>query len=258
MRNQKKYYEKFKLNLPVFFSSNLVDGTVANVTSDAEYGGGRAKWDEYSRGQTAGQYLNLNQLFKDPAMVYPSAHFNLCGELAVLAALNFDLIEGMKVFMDLPLLRIRAKNNGEEETYTIHGSDILRDRTLTTSTSDLIAFINALLGQNNSKYERAVYPRTKDDFNKFASSGKPMLALVNLNKHTKLIQGATQSASEVPHWVTILNMTTNLSGEKIVLVYNPYNNQQEYYNWTTFEAAWKATYFDNELNSSYVYIKPGG
>jgi hypothetical protein len=85
-----------------------------------------------------------------------------------------------------------------------------------------------------------------------------MIALVNLNKKTGFLQGATKSTNEVAHWVTILDVVQNHKGDKFVLVYNPFNNQNEFYNWDTFDAAWKETYFKDKSNSSYLYIKPEG
>jgi hypothetical protein len=244
----------------------LRDGTRANVPEYVKYGNGKHVWDELKKNiEDPGQYLDLKLLFSDPYSIFASPHYNLCGELAVLAALGIDLKEGLEFFKGLTFQRYKIdkygeiirKKDGTPETYNISGKDILKNG-WTTSAGDLMLFMNKLIDLKVEKYVVADYRRTINDFNNAVLNQKPMIALVNLNKKTGFLQGATKSTNEVAHWVTILDVVQNHKGDKFVLVYNPFNNQNEFYNWDTFDAAWKETYFKDKSNSSYLYIKPEG
>ena len=240
-------YERYKT---VFFSTAVVDGTVANVLSGPDYGKGREIWEPYNKDQNAGQYLNLQLLLGDPG--YPStSHPNLCGELAVMAAIGYDLKDGLRIFSGLTFDRVDDDGN----PYNITGKEILEKR-LTTSTADLEEFMNTLLEKKGITYERAKYDITKGEFENNIDHGTPMIALVNLNGKTGFIDQAQKNNGDIPHWVTILNVFTNSQDVKLVLVYNPFNNQQEFYNWDTFNSAWEETYYKGDLNSQYRYIKP--
>jgi hypothetical protein len=233
------------------YSSCLRDGTIASVKFGSVYGEGRDVWLDYNGEQNAGQYLNLFRLLGEG---YPNTyHHNLCGELAVMAALGYDLREGLKIFSEMKFYRKDAKGT----TYEITGK-VIFENDETTTPNDLKRFINELLEHADIKYSRSVYSETRADFDKTLTDGKPMVALVNLDRNTGLIDLANKDDSDIPHFVTILNVFTNPQGEKVVQIYNPYNNQQEFYNWETFDGAWKETYYRGVLNSQYVYLKPEG
>ncbi|NIM06316.1 MAG: hypothetical protein GTN65_12040, partial [Armatimonadetes bacterium] len=86
----------------IFFSGISQSGQAAeHPISVPDYGKGVAGvWEEFrADNANAAQYLNLNKILGSG---FPSAHFNLCGELAVSAILGLELSEGLRLFMQVP------------------------------------------------------------------------------------------------------------------------------------------------------------
>jgi hypothetical protein len=61
---------------------------------------------------------------------------------------------------------------------------------------------------------------------------------------------------DTAHWVAILDVTQTPSGEAIVRVYNPYHNREEVYPWSSFEAAWAETRFNDSVHGLLVATPP--
>ncbi len=86
-----------------------------------------------------------------------------------------------------------------------------------------------------------------------------MLALVHMEGSTansstygKLMK-SDSSTNDVPHWVTVTGIMPTLNGDPIVRVSNPFNNVEESYPWSTFEAAWSKA---GPVNGCYGYVTP--
>jgi predicted double-glycine peptidase len=169
-------------------------------------------WSPYSTGSPA-QFLNLQLLFKNLGIAgdFPTSHKNLCGQLAVMEALNVSLEEGFRRF-----------NN-------IH-HDILANSSVTTSPRDLLEFTNTLEGWKG-----------------LSGSGLEQLsAAMRSNRRVILLVGTSNGVvtadGSVGHWVHLLRFGTEEVGGELkeyAYIYNPYNNVREKVEKEIFSSSWK-------------------
>jgi hypothetical protein len=169
-------------------------------------------WSPYSTGYPA-QFLNLQLLFNTLGIegVFPTRHKNLCGQLAVMEALNVSLEEGFRRF-----------NN-------IH-HDILADLSRTTSPFDLLDFVSTLEGWEGylgSGLRELIAAN---------HSGEKVIALVGTSNGVVKADGGTG------HWVHFLHFGTEEAGGELkeyAYIYNPYNNAKEKVEKEIFSSSWK-------------------
>jgi hypothetical protein len=142
------------------------------------------------------------------------------------------------------------------------GPSILQNIHEGTTPSELALFLDALgvdgyRGGWGTLASRP--PMTPRDITTIIKNNGYMLALVNMEGSTEnsstygKLMKTNLSTKDVPHWVTITGIMPTLNGDPIVRVYNPFNNVEEYYPWSTFEAAW---YKAGAVDGFYGYVTP--
>jgi hypothetical protein len=197
-----------------------------------------------------------------------STHYNLCGQLSVIAAMGLDFSEGLKIFA---LITIETWD--KEDLYGIkegdelydefkRGSDILRMPGMTTSYATLENFIEDAGGSEVSASH--MKNGTKEALLDLLIKGDKMISLVNIDGNGKLVP-YDDVTKPIAHWVWVQDIITTKSGETLVRIYNPFMNREEVYSWDEFAAAWDTTgYLENgkkKKNSNYyqgVVISYGG
>jgi len=220
-----------------------IDGRVADYPMlEREYGRGKTgQWEAHSdpdNPENATQYLDVWKL-ANLNLHRPYYHRNLCGELAVMAALHLDLKEGLRVFKDV--IGWEPTDNEGEEWDLMSGEDILLNRKKTTSGYTLVNFFETVTeGALDASFEAGfVEPAAIANM---LREGKSLVALVNIDTlESGQLGPLDQSNGPAAHWVTVLDVVEPPEGPKIVRVYNPYMNQEEFYTWDTFTDAWSQT-----------------
>jgi hypothetical protein len=207
-----------------------------------DYGKGKkGSWEEHTdpeKGDDPAQYLDVNEL-AEFGRYWPRYHFNLCGELAVIAALDLDLKEGLLLF---------KKVNGYEPLNadgtkwgSISGEDILNDRNKTTSGYTLANFFEKASGGALEASFKAGNIKAEEMAN-MLNEGKSLVALVNIDGNQDgRLDALDQSGDAIAHWVTVLDVVEPPEGPALVRVYNPYMNREEVYTWDTFQDGWAHT-----------------
>jgi len=122
--------EEMLLILMLAHLGRNIDGRVADYPMlEGEYGRGKTgQWEAHSDPDNPGnatQYLDVWKL-ANLNLHRPYYHRNLCGELAVMAALHLDLKEGLRVFKDV--IGWEPTDNEGEEWDLMSGEDILLNR----------------------------------------------------------------------------------------------------------------------------------
>jgi hypothetical protein len=145
----------------------------------------------------------------------PTAHHNLCGELAVMQALGISLQEGFARFSELG------------ESYF----DILANDTECNS-QNLKKLIDAF---SETGWTGSSAATSTDDVATRLASGEKIIALVTIDVNQ---DGAVAGDGQTNHWVEIkeINNSTNE-----ITYYNPFTNEiSNPVSITDFESAWQA------------------
>jgi predicted double-glycine peptidase len=184
------------------------------------WGDGAAAWERFTTSGGA-QYLNLYELFRSmgfPLSYYEqfsTRHKNLCGELAVMAALGISLEEGFARFAELGSNFI----------------EILADPDRKTGADQLKNFINAF---SNLGWSGQATTGSSVAVNSLLQEGKKVIALVTIDVNTN---GMVSGDGGTNHWVEIREINTD-TGE--IIYYNPYTNEvSEPISLAEFEQAWE-------------------
>jgi hypothetical protein len=177
---------------------------------------------------------------------------NLCGQLAVIAALGFDLKEAMGIFARLDLRGYDEEFNYNNEVS--NGYEILQED-ITTSYLTLMDYIDVL---SDGKFKTELRRKGKDPLNtpeKFAeqiNSGNVVIACVTIDTSKEgQLMDMESSSTDTAHWVWVQEIIpTKEDDNPLVRVYNPYMNREEIYDWETFSGAHEAT----SNNSDFLSI----
>jgi len=227
------------------------------------YGEGiRAKWERWNRtpdNPEVAQYLNLGSVFEDSS--YP-VHFNLCGQLVVMGLLGLDLKDGLQRFSQLPTGTSVQQEDGSFEWEAFTGDRILRNQFLGTEGHQLASFFKVESGRP-ARFDKAsnnIQPEPLADaatMRQWLGEGRALVALVNIDKTQQgLLRPLDQATSSAAHWVGVLDVTTTRSGETLVRVYNPYMNEEQFYSWDFFQAAWESTKGNDYTHYGMVVAEP--
>jgi hypothetical protein len=174
-----------------------------------------------------------------------------------MASLGLDLQTGLQIFSAMQTSRPVYENGSPV------WEDILEEPREGTYGHQLTAFLETA-GAGDYKYDVGAYgepPYSQDEIGEMVAEGHPLIALVNLNTnnnngHLAARDPSAPPTTQVAHWVSILGIVPTESGEPVVRVYNPYQNREELYIWTTFEEAWSSTP-RNEGHNVVVVAYPG-
>ena len=241
--------------LNIFFGGFTPDENgmmTASQSLSHNYGAGRDSWEFYwdeKLKPNAAQYLDLS-LGELMGYGYP-VHYNLCGQLAVMASLGLDLQEGLQFFAGIETSQPKFENgeqvyneNGDPVWESITGADILKEEYAGTYGWQLAAFMEEA-GAGDYGFEvgsSGKPPYNADELAQAIASGNPPVALVSIDTSDDGSLGSKdESTTPAAHWVTVLGVMPTQNGEPVVRVYNPYQNREELYSWSTFEAAWGST-----------------
>jgi hypothetical protein len=239
----------------------MKEAAMRGITADGQdvpaalaegYGRGREPWSTYNPDPDAAQYLSLFEILGDG---YPrTVHRNLCGELAVMAAMGLSLEEGLRLFAEVRTTRmiVATGEDGQQKItwINISGKDLLTDVIETgggsaTNYWQLGHFFEQASGgglsANYLSYP-AGDPPEADDIAGMLAEGKSVVALVNIDTmDSGRLQEIDSSGDPAPHWVTITGVIPTQNGMTVVRVYNPYHNREELYSWESFSSSWENT-----------------
>lgn len=184
----------------------------------------------------AAQYFRMRELVQEwglateyEAGTYQATHYNLCGQLAVIAAVGDTVPHGLSVFHS-----------------TDSGREIIREGR-TTAWWDLEQFFGQYQGWAAESATGAV---SQGELAEQLRQGEAVVALVSLNKLTGFLEQGDQSR-HIAHWVTVLEVLPTQDGQGAVRVYNSLQNREEYYTWAYFYDAWRTT---NGNSSTFVRV----
>lgn len=154
------------------------------------------------------QYMSPYAIIKDPRLKN-RLHYNLCGQLACIAAMGISLEEGMKAFLELPF-----------------GLNILNNNK-TTHWAHLATFLKKL-GATNINIKDGESIETLKGI---------MIALVNIDtRQGGQLMSLKDSSKPTAHWVWV-----KWVGVLTLYIYNPYTNASEPYSLKQFAAAHERT-----------------
>lgn len=198
------------------------------------FGRGKAAWKNYGPPHRPAQYLIMREILGYPFIM--SEHWNLCGQLVVMAALGLDLVEGFTIF---------AKMYG--------GKDILDRRTQGTTISNLINFIvraNDVSDVVNIDgiVEFKSYSTIQDQFLEDQKAGYKQVLLVTINQ-----AGDVDPDGTIAHWVWFLGMDRSMN----YVIYNPYDNLVETISKDVFPLAWETTPGNNGRYVAVIFKESG-
>jgi len=205
---------------------------------------GYRKWGKYYLPRTAtdpkqkaAQYMSPH-LLTGSVLVVNRTHYNLCGQLAVIHALDKELEFGMQEFLEIDDIGLVVMNNN----YTTHALHLVR-------------FI-ANLGGN--KYDRAAIKsggyalKQAPEFADALEAGSIIISLVNIDPFQDgEVMGMHNSSRDVAHWIWVKAVMKTQFGV-MVRVYNPFMNRNELYAWPIFAAAHQQTHGNTSRNLSVV------
>jgi hypothetical protein len=147
---------------------------------------------------------------------------NLCGELSVLETLGIaDIPFGLEQFAGMGT---RSKNI------------LSKDKPILGT--DLIAFF---LSFGYAAAQKTGPMPTPSDLAHGLAAGGKYIFLTDLDTTT----GKLSSGGHASHWVALQGVFQNEDGNFFVEVFNPYNNQPEYYSWDSFVATCKSPGVDH-------------
>lgn len=228
----------------LFFSGLPKDGqAAAHPVSAGDYGKGVVgEWKKFAASPAVAQYLNLRKMLG--SIRFPEAHFNLCGELAVMATLGIGLEAGLRTFTNLP---------------TGDGDDILADSsrgTLGSKLAEFYIFAGAALDARFFRAENLAQPSPLAEppqLLQMLDEGKKLVMLVNIDTAGNKGQLKPMAASnkKVAHWAALLDVTTAQNEQVVLRMYNSFHNQEEFYTWPALRGAWKET---NGNSSKYGMV----
>jgi len=197
----------------------------------------------------AAQYMSPRLITKNGNLMN-SIHNNLCGELAVIAALGLDLAEGLNLFAEIEISSDDRNiyRGGVEGAWTpVLGADILNDGSVGTTYLTLVNFIDHA---TNGKYTGTKHSSNNnqeefgsvDYLKESIQNGNKVIALVNIDTvNDGNLRAMDDTNDPVAHWIEVQDVITTKEGETYVRVYNPYMNREEIYDEETFMAAWETT-----------------
>ncbi len=183
------------------------------------WGEGASAWERFATSGGA-QYLNLYELFRSmgfPPEYYEqfsTRHRNLCGELAVMAALGVSLEEGFARFAALGDVFKAILQNADEGTE----ADQLKD------------FINVFsdLGWNGAYGSSSIMDAVES-----IGRGEKIIALVSIDLAAS---GIVSDTGGTNHWVEIKYIDFT---KEEVTYFNPYTNAVETISLEQFDGAWQ-------------------
>jgi hypothetical protein len=196
--------------------------------------------DEYSDPYKGAQYLIPDKLVSEKVQskvgnLRNSYNGNLCGQLAIIAALGLDIEEGMNIFSE----------------FVSQGYNILQNDE-TTSDLNLINFFKVAVGKRiNEIYTTRLNDEkplnTKDEFAETLASGNIIIANVTIDSTQEgRLMDRESSHTDTPHWVWVQEIIpTKEDDNPLVRVYNPFMNREEVYDWNTFSSAYEDTVNEN-------------
>ena len=198
-----------------------------------EWGQGWEVWKEYGSQARAAQYLFVKRILGSPYR--DSYHFNLCGQLAVCAAVGVDIRSGLSTFA-----RIRDG----------YGKTILMDPQKTTHVNHLVWFFEKF------RY-KAIY-RTDKYFGlkKFKnlidrSRDQRLIMLVTIDPKGRIStmrKNVEIGQRSIAHWVYFIFLAAD---NQSVYIYNPFHNKIEAVDLDLFLESWKITAGNS---SQYLYL----
>lgn len=231
-----------------------INAPLIQTTQGPPWGMGRTgEWDTYGVTGDAAQYLNVQDMIGEGT----AAHFNLCGELAVLSEVGGSLVDGLTQFAAL---------NGNTD-----GSGILGNAAKTTKAFQLEDFLRSygytILGEGapgldgvdhansngapsplNNSFTQEPSPEVLD---RLLEGGNAFFAAVNIEgTQGGLLRPLDGAGDDISHWVRVEDVSRGADGQYYVRVYNPFQNREEVYPWKDFAAAWKQT----DGNNPYTYV----
>ena len=180
------------------------------------------------------QYGNLSAFI--PGFGYSTRQTNLCGQIVV-AALTGKPLEDILL------------NYSQEGT----GAERLRNNTATRP-DEIARLINSQPGwsaqikglDGNYWIGGPSSSPSLSEINQYLDDGKKVIALVKIDSNEKNY-GPLRFNGQTGHWVSIQDVA--LSNQKIQ-IYNPFNDQEQIYNWENFKDAWE----DEGSHTIYNYV----
>ncbi|HQX17478.1 MAG TPA: Ig-like domain-containing protein, partial [Anaerolineales bacterium] len=180
------------------------------------------------------QYGNLNAFL--PGFGYSARQTNLCGQIVVAALTSRPLNDILKIY-------------SQEGT----GAERLRNNTATRP-DEITRLINSQPGwstqlkglDGNDWIGGPSSSPSLSEINNFLDDGKKVIALVKIDSNEKNY-GPLRLNGKTGHWVSIQDV--DVSNQK-VQIYNPFNDQEQIYNWENFKDAWR----DEGSHTIYNYV----
>lgn len=239
---KKSFEKKQEQNYEQILSDILTYGVHIpkdTILTHSGFGYGVRVWDKYRYFEsTVAQYMSPYMITQNTRL-RNSVHYNLCGELAVMASTGADISDGLNKFATLS-----------------GGTDIINNNK-TTSAYILANFITAL---SFIKYDVPEIPRNSiaikeyETFDIALNSGDIIIALVNIDiSREGNLRGMNESSRKVAHWVWVQKVFM-IEDRKFVRVYNPYMNREEIYSYERFLSSYAQTYGNTSTYLS-VYAK---
>jgi len=214
----------------------------------------------------AAQYMSPRRITNNKGLMN-NTHSNLCGQLAVIAALGLDLADGLNLFAEIEIDSTdqelykrddtgeKKKKKKEKPWAPEKGIEILNNGSVGTTYLTLENFINHATGgkytctkrsSNNNQEEFG----SVDYLEESLQNGNKIIALVNIDKNDEGGLNAKDDTSDpTAHWIEVQDVYTTKDGETYVRVYNPYMNREEVYDEDTFMDAWEKTGDTKEKNN---------
>jgi hypothetical protein len=188
----------------------------------------------------AAQYFRMRELVQEwglateyEAGTYKATHYNLCGELAVIAAVGDTVPHGLSVFHS-----------------TDSGREIIKQG-WTTGWWDLEELFAQYEGWAAESATGAI---SQGELAEQLRQDEAVVALISLNTSSgHLEQG--DGEQHIAHWVTVLEVLDTQDGQGAVRVYNSLQNREEYYTWAYFYDAWRTT---NGNSSTFLRVTAQG
>ena len=195
-------------------------GGFAPAAATHGYGEGWSGWAGYYTEPLPSQpqYLDVREILRvagfEDWQEFPTAHHNLCGQLAVFEATGVSLEEGIKSFLTTEGARATLLDDAQ------------------TGSGNLVSLFHEL-GWSGAVAESV--PKFEDFASDFSPTGETT-ALITINKVTGLPEAPDPTRPQTGHWVNILSLDRSS-----VTIYNPLTNRAEPYALADFEQAWNGT-----------------
>lgn len=164
--------------------------------------------DTKNKGYSAAQYIDVFGATKRHLV-----HYSLCGEFCVAALSGKDVLPLLKSWLDSKFWRAAA---------------ILKDPQEGTSTADLQSLL-AVVGLKGEMYTSI--PTSPQLIKERLAAGQLAIVGCGINSVGKI-----KADGKIRHWVILEDLIPS-GNSGWVRVYNPFNNQEEVYNYTLFMAS---------------------